>query len=68
MLEQFGRYASVLDSDSPETVLIRAKIGIGHGFYRWVMKYGQDMEIIAPEHVRAEFASRIRSVSELYQK
>ncbi|MBR0484240.1 MAG: WYL domain-containing protein [Oscillospiraceae bacterium] len=68
MLEQFGRYASVLDSDSPETVLIRAKIGIGHGFYRWVMKYGSDMEIIAPEHVRAEFAEKLCAVAELYQK
>ena len=68
MLEQFGRYASVLDSDSPETILIRAKIGIGHGFYRWVMKYGSDMEIIAPEHVRAEFAEKLCAVAELYQK
>ena len=68
MLEQFGRYASVMDSDSPETVLIRAKIGIGHGFYRWVMKYGHDMEIIAPAHVRAEFADKIRAVSDLYEK
>lgn len=67
MLEQFGRYATVLNDDMPGTVLIRAKIGIGHGFYRWVMKYGQDMEILSPEHVRKEFAEKIAGVAALYQ-
>lgn len=68
MLEQFGSYASVLDDTSPESVLIRAKIGIGHGFYRWVMKYGSDMEIISPEYVRDTFARKIAGLSSLYQK
>ncbi len=67
MLEQFGSYATVLNEQNPDTVLIRAKIGIGHGFYRWVMKYGQDMEIVSPENVRQEFAKRISAVSKLYQ-
>ena len=67
MLEQFGSYATVLNDPDPDKVLIRAKIGIGHGFYRWVMKYGQDMEIVSPENVRQEFAKRISAVSKLYQ-
>lgn len=67
MLEQFGRYATVLNDATPGTVLIRAKIGIGHGFYRWVMKYGQDMEILSPEHVRQEFAEKIAGVASLYK-
>ncbi len=68
MLEQFGKYATVLDDKNPETVQIRAKIGIGHGFYRWVMKYGQDMEILSPPEVREAFAQRIAGVAALYQE
>jgi len=68
MLEQFGTYASVLEDDRPESVLVRAKIGVGVGFYRWVMKYGADMEIIAPETVRTEFYKKLSEVLNLYQE
>lgn len=68
MLEQFGRYATVMKDTTTESVLIRTKIGIGHGFYRWVMKYGQDMEILAPEHIRKAFAEKITEVSDLYRE
>ena len=67
MLEQLGNYASVLEDTRPESVLVRAKIGIGHGFYRWVLKYGADMEIISPDSVRTEFYKRLSEVMNLYQ-
>ena len=68
MLEQFGSYASVLEDERPDSVLVRAKIGIGHGFYRWVMKYGSDMEIISPASVRNSFSEKIAEVLNLYQQ
>ena len=67
MLEQFGNYASVLEDTKPDSVLVRAKIGVGKGFYRWVMKYGSDMEIISPESVRINFAEKIAEVLHIYQ-
>ena len=67
MLEQFGRYAAIVKEEPPENVIIRVKVGTGKGFYRWVMKYGQDMEIVAPENIRREFAERIAEVLNLYQ-
>ena len=68
MLEQFGKYVTVMKDDNSESVLIQAKVGVGHGFYRWVMKYGQDMEIISPQKIREAFAEKIKEVYDLYQK
>lgn len=69
MLEQFGEYASVQESsEEPECVMIRAKIGISDSFYRWVMKYGSNIEIISPESIRNKFFEELRKVFEIYKK
>lgn len=67
MLEQFGSYASVLN-ETQGFVRIVVKVGIGHGFYRWAMKYGADLEIISPEAVRKSFQEQLGQIAELYQK
>lgn len=68
MLEQFGKYALVReDKTNPEWVGVQAKIGICPSFYRWVMRYEADMEIVAPVAVREEFLKRLQGVLEIYQ-
>lgn len=67
MLEQLGNYASIRDDLShPGYVIVRAKIGISYGFYRWIMKYGSTVEILSPESVRRDFAEKIRQVCHMY--
>lgn len=69
MLEQFGKYASVRETpDEPECVIIRAKIGISDSFYRWVMKYGSNIEIVAPDSIRLKFLEELKKVFEIYGK
>lgn len=68
MLEQLGRYASLReDLSDPDYVIVRARMGISYGFYRWVMKYGSAVEILSPESVRQTFAEKVRSVCRLYE-
>lgn len=67
MLEQLGNYASIRDDLShPDYVIVRAKIGISFGFYRWLMKYGSAVEILSPESVRRNIAEKIRQVCHMY--
>ena len=67
MLEQLGNYASIRDDLShPDYVIVRAKIGISYGFYRWIMKDGSTVEILSPESVRRDFAEKIRQVCHMY--
>lgn len=68
MIEQLGNYAHVrLDEKDPEHyILVRARMGISYGLYRWIMKYGASMEVLAPESLRKEVAQRIRAAAALY--
>ena len=68
MIEQLGNYAHVrLDEKDPEhCILVRARMGISYGLYRWIMKYGASMEVLAPESLRKEVAQRIRAAAALY--
>lgn len=69
MLEQFGDFASVRDDyDNDEYVIINVRIGINDSFYRWVMKYGSNIEILAPQSVRDSFQKKLNEVFEIYQK
>lgn len=69
MLEQFGKYAFVSEiTDEPESVIIRAKIGISDSFYRWLMKYSSNIEIVSPESIRLKFLEELKKVFEIYGK
>lgn len=69
MLEQFGRYASVrADDPQSDCVELNIRVGISRGFYRWVMKYGSDMEILAPNAVRSHFAAMLSELSQMYEQ
>jgi len=70
MIEQLGNYAHVREDETdPENyILVRAKMGISHGLYRWIMKYGADMEVLAPETLRQEMAKRLHEAYQQYEK
>lgn len=69
MLEQFGDFASVRDDyDDDEYVIVNVRIGINDSFYRWVMKYGSNIEILAPQSVRESFLEKLNEVFEIYKK
>lgn len=67
MLEQFGRYGSPRDdTDNPDSVILNVRMGISSGFYRWLMRYGEDIEVLSPKSVRDEFAEKLKRVCGLY--
>ena len=69
MLEHFGNYACVRNDDEYlDSVIVRVKIGISQSFYRWVMKYGSNMEIVSPEYIRNKFCEELDKVLEIYRK
>ncbi|MDE5768713.1 MAG: WYL domain-containing protein [Oscillospiraceae bacterium] len=69
MMEQFREHISIQEEpERPEYVTVRVKVGISQGFYRWVMKYGADMEILSPESIRENFRKRLRELTALYQE
>ncbi len=68
MLEQFGDYASVSeDAPGSDCVIVTVKIGIGHGFFRWVLKYGEKVEILEPSDVRQRFCALLHDVCAMYE-
>lgn len=69
MLEWLGNYASIRDDfDDSDYIIVNANIGISQGFYRWVMKYGGNMEIISPDTVRRNFLAEMKEVMKIYEK
>ncbi len=67
MLEQFGSYGSPRDdTDNPDSVILNVKMGISSGFYRWLMKYGEDVEVLSPVAVRETFAEKLKRVCGMY--
>lgn len=68
MLERFGEYASVWDDkEDTNCVVIRVKIGISQSFYRWVMRYGSNIEIQSPPQLRSAFFQYLQAVVDLYK-
>lgn len=67
MLEQFGNHAYAQDDpDFPDCVLVTAKIGISQSFYRWVMRYGENIEVLSPAEVRDAMETVLRNVLAKY--
>lgn len=68
MLEQFGSYCSSRDdTEHSDCVILNVKIGISSGFYRWLMKYGDDVEVLSPKAVREVFSDKLCKVYSKYK-
>ena len=67
MLEQLGEYGNFSDDkDNPDSVIVRAKAGINDRFYLWVLKYGEDVEIIGPADIRKNFKKKLKNIARMY--
>lgn len=68
MLEQFGTFASAADDEMHEDcVIIRARIGISQTFYKWLMQYGENAEILSPPDIRTAMVEQLNMVLEQYK-
>lgn len=68
MIEWLGSNVNIReDFEDEDSIFINARIGIGKGFYRWVMKYGSDIEIVSPLSVRDDFFEVLKKVAEVYK-
>lgn len=69
MLEKLGRYSTMRpDPKNADRVIVRVYAGVNKQFYEWVMRFGDDMEILSPKYVRDEFAQLLRRVLGKYLK
>ncbi|MBE6851474.1 MAG: WYL domain-containing protein [Ruminococcus sp.] len=69
LLEHLGDYARAEDDASnPGSVIVSANIGISRNFYRWVMKYGENVEILSPPDIRDEMQTMLEEILKKYKK
>ncbi|MDE6034535.1 MAG: WYL domain-containing protein [Ruminococcus sp.] len=69
MIEWLGIDAGIRDDMEDENyIIINVNVGISKGFYKWVMKYGDNMEIVAPDYIRDNFIAELQKVMKIYRK
>ena len=67
MLEQLGKDISSRDDfDDKDSVIVRVKVGINKQFFLWLMRYGDGLELIAPQKERDRFISELKKVMDKY--
>ena len=54
------------DKDNPDSVIVRANVGINDRFYLWALKYGDGVEILDPARVRKGFCENLVKISKMY--
>ena len=52
LMEQFGAFADAHPDPQPDWVQVHVRVGICKSFFRWLMKYGADAELLQPESLR----------------
>lgn len=68
MKEKFGGYIHIRkDDNDTDCNLIWVKVGISDSFFRWVMKYGSNIEILSPQSLRIQYQQELQKVLALYQ-
>ena len=68
MKEKFGEYIHIRkDENDTDCNLIWVKVGISDSFFRWVMKYGSNIEILSPQSLRIQYQQELQKVLALYQ-
>lgn len=67
MLERLGKQVYLRqDFLDKEHLILRAKIGISYGFYRWILKYGDGVEVLAPSEIRQKVADMVQRMAQMY--
>ena len=66
IIDRFGREPSFIKSEFGFRVSLR--VMISPNFFAWVLGFGKDMRIIAPESVRSELLERLKDTMEVYNE
>ena len=66
IVDRFGMEHTFIKTDFGFRVSLR--VMISPNFFAWVLGFGKDMRIIAPESVREEMLSRLRDTMEIYNE
>ena len=67
MLETLGKYAdSYPDPEHPDCVIIRATVGVSQHFSSWLLRYGENVELLEPQSLRNSFTETLSRLSALY--
>lgn len=68
MLERFGAFGSAQDDEVYEDcVVVRARVGISQSFYNWVMRYGENVEVLSPPEIRTAMQEHLENVLRQYR-
>ena len=65
MLDRFGMDA-MLVPDGPDRFTLTVRVAVSQQFYGWLFGLGPEVEILAPEPVRAEYADLLRRGAEAH--
>ena len=69
MLEIFGNTISArIDTEHKGWFLITVRVGISKGFFRWFLRYGNDLVVISPPDIRKKYLSMIDSIQAEYNE
>ena len=66
IIDRFGREPSLIKCDFGFRVSLR--VMISPNFFAWVLGFGKDMRIVAPEAIRREMLERLRDTMEVYNE
>lgn len=67
MIEQLGKYADIREKkNNEEWCSIRVHAGINKQFYLWLMRYGDNIQVLSPPKERAQYAELLKEMLSAY--
>ena len=66
VIDRFGSDVMLIP-DGPDYFTVTVDVAVSPQFYAWLFPFRQNVEILAPEHVRNEMTEYLRSVLEMYE-
>lgn len=65
MIDRFGQEVTIVNQNDG-WFMMQAPVELSPQFYGWLFSFGPEIELIAPEHARNAYASRLRAVAGQY--
>lgn len=66
MLEHFDGFARLLQEPNKKYVRLSVKVGINQQFFLWIMKYGDQIEVVEPADIRKRFLQEAANMIGIY--
>ena len=66
MLEHFDGFARLLKEPNKKYVRLSVKVGINQQFFLWIMKYGDQIEVVEPADIRKRFLQEAANMLGVY--